>query len=66
MANNVIVQVVGGDKKVFDNLSTVADARKALGLSASYRASVQGEPQDDEAQLRAGDYVSFSEAVKGA
>lgn len=66
MAANVIAQVVGGEKKVLDNVNTVGDVRAKLGLSASYRASVQGEPQNDDFIVRAGEYVSFSEAVKGA
>lgn len=65
-AQNVIAQVVGGQKKILDDVSTVADVRRSLGLTASYKAAVNGEPAADSVTLRQGDYVSFSEAVKGA
>lgn len=64
--NHVIGQVVGGQKRVFENVSTVADVRAQFGIGKNYRASVDGTPQEDSFQLRDGQYVSFSEAVKGA
>lgn len=65
-AQNIIVQVIGGQKKVMESGDNVADARTYLGLSAAYKASLNGEPVNDSTKLRSGDYVSFSEAVKGA
>lgn len=66
MASNVIVQVLGGQKQVKDGINYVRDARSQLGLGTQYKASVNGSPKDDSASLCDGDYVSFSEAVKGA
>lgn len=66
MAQNVIAQVVGGQKKLLDVASNVANARQQLGLSASYKASINGEPAGEDDTLSDKDYVSFSEAVKGA
>lgn len=66
MAQNIIGQVLGGQKKILDNVSSVGDVRRALGLGNQYRASVDGTPAEDGQFLRDGNYVSFSEAVKGA
>lgn len=66
MAKNVISQVLGGSKKVLDDVYTVADVRRSLGLGNNYRASIDGSPAEDSASVRDGNYVSFSEAVKGA
>lgn len=66
MANNVILQVLGGEKKVRDGINTVRAARENLGLGTQYKASVNGTPKDEHASLCDGDFVSFSEAVKGA
>lgn len=66
MANNVIAQVLGGKKNVLDGVATVADARSKLGLPAHYQGSVNMAPANDSDELVSGDYVSFSEAVKGA
>jgi hypothetical protein len=66
MAKNVITQVLGGAKRVLDGVCTVNDCRKELGLGSQYRASIDGSPADDNARVVDGNYVSFSEAVKGA
>ncbi len=66
MAKNVITQVLGGQKRVLDNVERVSDIRTELGLGAQYKASIDGTPSDDSAYVRDGNYVSFSEAVKGA
>lgn len=66
MAKNVVSQVLGGAKRVLDDVFTVRDVRGQLGLGANYRASVDGSPAEDGAAVRDGNYVSFSEAVKGA
>lgn len=66
MANHVIAQALGGQKKVLENVFTVADVRRNLGLSGTYKASIDGSPAEDRDSVRDGNYVSFSEAVKGA
>lgn len=65
-ANNVIGQVVGGQKRVFDDCSTVGDIRAKLGIGANYAGAIEGVNQPDSAQLHDNQYVSFSEQVKGA
>lgn len=66
MAKNVIAQALGGQKKVLDEVYTVADVRRNLGLGANFRASIDGTSAEDRDSVRDGNYVSFSEAVKGA
>ncbi len=67
MANNVIAQVVGGKKTLMeDGVSTVGDVRKALGIGANYQGAIEGVAQPDTASLSDGQFVSFSEQVKGA
>ena len=63
MAKNVISQVLGGQKKVLDDVFTVSDVRRNLGLGANYRASIDGTPAEDRDSVRDGNYVSFSEAA---
>jgi sulfur carrier protein ThiS len=64
MANNVVVQVLGGSKKVLDNVHSVADVKSQVGAQA-YAASINGDPATDGSQLSDGDFVSLSQAVKG-
>lgn len=64
-ANNVIGQVLGGEKKVLDGMEDVSDVRDELGLSSDYSATVNGQPADDETPLRDNDFVSFTRKVKG-
>ena len=66
MASNVIGQVVGGQKKVFDGLNTVGDIRAQLGIGSNYAGAIEGVNQPDSAELDDNQYVSFSEQVKGA
>lgn len=66
MAKNVIGQVVGGQKKVFDDVSTVGDIRRNLGIGANYAGAIAGVNQPDTAPVNDNQYVSFSEQVKGA
>ena len=66
MAKNVIGQVVGGTKKVFDDVDTVADVRAKLGIGSAYKGSINGDPAEDSDDVDEGNYVSFAEAVKGA
>jgi hypothetical protein len=65
MANNVIAQALGGEKKVLDSVSTVQDVSTRLGLSGGYTASVNGSSADFAASLDDGDIVTFAKAVKG-
>ena len=65
MAQNVIGQATGGEKKVFDNVSTVSEIREKMSLASNYIASVNGEPADDDYELEDGDFVTLSEKVKG-
>lgn len=64
MANNVIVQVLGGKKQVLDNVDTVGEVKKQLD-AGMYTASVDGETVGDDTVLDDGQFVSLAEAVKG-
>lgn len=64
MAQNVIAQVLGGEKKILDNVSTVADVTKQLNVNG-YTATVNGDQQGSDYELENGDFVSLSQAVKG-
>ncbi len=64
MANNVVAQVLGGDKKVLDNVETVGDVKAQLAVSG-YSATVNGDTASDSDELSDGDFVSLSQAVKG-
>lgn len=64
MAKNVIAQVLGGEKKVLDNVETVGDVKQQLGVTG-YTATVNGDTQSDGYDLEDGDFVSLSQAVKG-
>lgn len=64
MAQNVVSQVLGGEKKVLDNVHTVGDVKAALNAQ-NYTASVNGEPAQNSDTLSDGDFVSLSQAVKG-
>ncbi len=64
MASNVIVQVLGGSKKVIDNVNSIADIKAQLGVSG-YTAQINMEPASDNEQVSDGDFVSLSQAVKG-
>ena len=64
MAKNIIAQVLGGEKKVLDDVSNVGDVKAALGVTG-YAASVNGTPSSDGTLLEDGDFVSLSQAVKG-
>lgn len=59
---NVKVQVAGGAQQD-KSASTVGEARQSVG-AIGYQASVNGEPADDNYQLRNNDFVSFSKPVK--
>lgn len=64
MAKNVIAQVLGGEKKVLDEVNTVGDVKSKLSVT-NYTATVNGETQTDGYELEDGDFVSLTQAVKG-
>ncbi len=64
MAQNVVTQVLGGAKKVLDNVQTIGDVKANLGAQG-YTASINGEPARDSDPVSDGDFVSLSQAVKG-
>lgn len=64
MAKNVIAQIVGGEKKVLDDVNTVADARGKMG-AAGYTATLNDRPATDTESLRDMDKLVFSVAAKG-
>ena len=53
MAKNVISQVLGGSKKVLDDVYTVADVRRSLGLGNNYPRLDRRLPRRRQ-RLRAG------------
>lgn len=64
MANNVIVQVLGGKKEVFDNVETITDVKLKLQLP-NHTGIVNGDSETDSHQLVDGDFISLAPAVKG-
>lgn len=64
MAKNVIVQPLGGEKKIDETSNTVGEAKAKVGL-ASYTATVNGDSASDDQELEDGDFVSLAPAVKG-
>lgn len=64
MASNVVAQVLGGEKKVLDNVGTVSDVKAKLNAQ-SYTATVNGDSANDDQELENGDFVSLAQAVKG-
>lgn len=65
MANNIIVQIAGGKKEVYDGLNTIADVRAKLNLTSTYAAALNGDPANDSSLLEDGDMVTLAQAVKG-
>lgn len=65
MANKVTVQVTGAAPKVLDNVLTVADVKKQLGLE-SYQATVNGDAAGNDVYLDDYSFVTLAPAVKGA
>jgi hypothetical protein len=63
----VQAQVAGGEIKQLDlnDGATVSQVRSALGVSSGYKASVNGEPSSDSAELFDYAFVTFAENVKG-
>ena len=65
MSNNVIGQVSGGTKQVFDNVYSVRDLAEKLGATTGYTASLNGEPAEMHEVVNEGDMVIFAKSVKG-
>lgn len=63
--SNVVAKVTGGQPKDIEGACSVEDVRKTMGLSDNHEATVNGEPATDKLALSEGDYVIFSEKVKG-
>lgn len=57
-------QVLGGDPKVLDGVTTVGDVKGRLQVS-NHTATVNGEPADDGYELSDYEFVTLSPAVKG-
>jgi len=67
MAKNIIAQTLGGDKKVFDDVTTVAEVQAKLMplLGDGYQASINGDTASASDVLEDGDVVTFARQVKG-
>ncbi len=65
MAKQVQVQVCGGGIKTVDDVATIEDVRKALGLAAGYTATIKGEPAEPTDKVRDFDFVGFAKATAG-
>lgn len=65
MANKVTVEVTSKDAKTLNNVSTVGDVMKELGVE-NYAATVNGEPADKSYELSDYEYVTLAPQVKGA
>jgi hypothetical protein len=60
---NVVVSAVGGSPQRVD-ADTVGEAKRALAC-ATYTATVNGDPADDDYELSDEEYVALSPSVKG-
>lgn len=65
MAKNITASAQGSDAPKVIAVGSVKDARENLGLAANYKATVNGEPQDDSYILDDYAFVTFAAAVKG-
>lgn len=65
MANNVIFQALGGQKKVLDNVDTVSEVKRQVALEGNYTYLVNGESVSDNYELEDGDFITASQSVKG-
>lgn len=65
MASNIISQVAGGSKAVFDGVATVQDVATRLEVGEGYTAAINGDTAALHDRLEDGDMVTFSKAVKG-
>lgn len=66
MANNIMAQVTGGAVQTLNNVETVADVKRKLGVSQEYTALVNGNPKEGSYSLKDYEQVILSPNVKGA
>ena len=64
MANHVRAQAIGGESVDMENVCTVGDVKRRMGLEG-YSAAVNGSPKSDSASLADYAYVTLSPPVKG-
>lgn len=66
-AKQIQAQVAGGEIKLLKNmeLRLVKDLRAKLGLGNEQAATINGEPADDNQELRDYDFVAFAPKVAG-
>lgn len=60
----IVAKVSGGNWGDYE-ADTVKGLRKALGIGSEYRATVGGDPQDDDYELADHETVVFAPAMKG-
>jgi hypothetical protein len=60
----IIAQVLGGDRKILDDVTTVGQVKEKMGVP-TYTATVNGQPADNSTVLAEGNIVTLSQAVKG-
>lgn len=65
MAQKVTAQVLGGQPKVFDGVSTVEEVKQKMAAT-SYAATVNGEPASDDYELDDYEFVTLAPPSKGA
>lgn len=64
MANNVTVHVTGSDSQILQDVQTVGDVKRELGLE-TYTAVADGAPAKDETRLNDFSQVVLSASSKG-
>lgn len=64
MGKKITVQATGGDPITFENLGTVADAKREMNLP-TYTATVNGNPAQDSTVLPDYAFISLTEPMKG-
>ena len=64
MADNITVHVLGGDSQIASGVSTLAELKASLGLTA-YSGSINGKLATDSESLSTYDVVTFTPSSKG-
>ncbi len=62
----VTIQVLGGEAKVVEGVSTVAEAMAKAGISGKYTASINGDAATLDSDVEDFEFITLSESVKGA
>lgn len=65
MAKKVVVRVSGGAQKTLDNVETVGEVKKEMGVDINYTATVNGDPADNDQELNDFEQVDLAPAAKG-